>query len=182
MKKFDYSGLIKTIGEIKTSEIKMLNEELFSQKQHLADLENKVNTNGILEDWAELKHTCKQVGVRLCPHGGYNSVVNKNEEKIGTLIKGSCFRDNGCFSDNIQGNYYGFTFRNGNVVWGWFEKCNLYCSCKFETEGQEVVHKIKLLQNFLDTYEEYREVQLQRVIWAMGELAENVAKIRERIE
>ena len=49
----------------------------------------------------------------------------------------------------------------------------------FSNEKQEVVTKISILRKFLDTYKEYREIQLQRIIWAMGEIAENTKKIRE---
>lgn len=43
----------------------------------------------------------------------------------------------------------------------------------------EVKKKIHLLQAFLDSYWEYREIQLQRIFWAMGKMSEKTEKIRK---
>lgn len=182
MKRYDYSGLIKTIGEIKTNQVKALNEELLSQKQLLADLENKVITSGLLQDWTDLKVTCKQLGIRLCPYGGYNSVVGENEENCCLLMEDSYFRDSGEFSkrSGIHNFEYGFTFKGEQLIWKWF--VNDYfpvTQAEFKGETAEVKAKIHLLQAFLDTYGEYREIQLQRVFWAMGKLSEKTERIRE---
>lgn len=186
MKKFDYSGLIKAIGEIKTNETKALNEELFSQKQHLADLENKVTISGILKDWSDLKNTCREVGIRLFPLGSYNSVVDANEEKLERLMSQVCyFEDDGGFSKKcgVHNFKYGFTSKGEQIAWKWFIRgFSPITQLEFGSEMAEVKTKIFLLQTFLDTYEEYREVQLQRVFWAMGKLAEIVTEIRKRID
>ena len=183
MKRYDYSGLIKVIGEIKTNQTKAINEELLSQKQHLADLENEVITSGMLEDWVQLKNTCRQVGIRLFPYGGYNSVVNNNEENTGVLMNDSYFQDEGRFATRcgVHGNDYGFIYKDGKLVWHWWF-INSVVEDSFSSEKEEIATKISILQKFLDTYEEYREIQLQRVIWAMGEIAENTKKIREEIK
>ena len=183
MKRYDYSGLIKVIGEIKTNQTKAINEEIISQKQRLADLENEVITSGMLEDWTELKRTCRQVGIRLYPYGGYNSVVNKNEDNTEVLMNDSYFQDDGNFSTKcgLRNNNYGFIYEDGKLVWHWWFIHTVVWDC-FSSEKEEIATKISILQKFLDTYEEYREIQLQRVIWAMGEIAENTKKIREEIK
>ena len=38
-----------------------------------------------------------------------------------------------------------------------------------------------LLNKFLDTYQEYREIQLQRIIKKMGDIVDNTKKIRKEI-
>ena len=180
MKRYDYSGLIKVIGEIKTNQTKAINEELLSQKQQLADLENEVMTSGMLEDWTELKRTCRQVGVRLFPYGGYNSVVNKNEENTSVLMNDSYFQDNGMFATScgFHRYNYGFIYKDGSIVWQWWF-IGKTVNDSFCSEKEKIATKISILKKFLDTYEEYREIQLQRVMWAMGEIAENTKKIRE---
>ena len=171
MKRYDYSGLIKVIGEIKTNQTKAINEELLSQKQRLADLENEVIASGMLEDWTELKRTCRQVGVRLYPYGGYNSVVNKNEENTSVLMNDSYFQDGGSFSTRcgFHNNSYGFIYKDGKPAWHWWS-INSVVEESFSSEKEEIATKISILQKFLDTYEEYREIQLQRVMWAMGDV------------
>ena len=183
MKRYDYSGLIKVIGEIKTNQTKAINEELLSQKQRLADLENEVITSDMLEDWTELKRTCRQVGIRLFPYGGYNSVVNKNEDNTKVLMNDSYFQDEGNFSTRcgFRNNNYGFIYKDGKIVWHWWF-IGRVVEDSFSSEKEEIATKISILQKFLDTYEEYREIQLQRVIWAMGEIADNTEKIRKGIK
>lgn len=180
MKRYDYSGLIKVIGEIKTSQTKAINEELLSQKQHLADLENEVITSGMLEDWVQLKNTCRQVGIRLFPYGGYNSVVNKNEDNTKVLMNDSYFQDEGMFATScgVHRYNYGFIYKDGSIVWQWWF-IGKPVNDSFCSEKEKILTKISILEKFLDTYEEYREIQLQRVMWAMGEIAENTKKIRE---
>lgn len=183
MKRYDYSGLIKVIGEIKTNQTKAINEELLSQKQRLADLENEVITSGMLEDWVELKHTCRQVGIRLFPYGGYNSVVKANEKNTNVLMENSYFQDEGMFATpcGVHRHDYGFVYKDGKIVWQWWF-VGRSVNDSFCSEKEEISTKISILERFLDTYEEYREIQLQRVMWAMGEIAENTKKIREGIK
>ena len=183
MKRYDYSGLIKVIGEIKTNQTKAINEELLSQKQQLADLENEVMTSGMLEDWTELKRTCRQVGIRLFPYGGYNSVVNKNEENTSVLMNDSYFQDEGMFATScgFHRYNYGFIYKDGSIVWQWWF-IGKPVNDSFCSEKEKIATKISILKKFLDTYEEYREIQLQRVIWAMGEIADNTEKIRKGIK
>lgn len=183
MKRYDYSGLIKVIGEIKTNQTKAINEELLSQKQRLADLENEVITSGMLEDWVELKRTCRQVGIRLFPYGGYNSVVKANEKNTNVLMENSYFQDEGMFATpcGVHRHDYGFVYKDGKIVWQWWF-IGRSVNDSFCSEKEEISTKISILERFLDTYEEYREIQLQRVMWAMGEIAENTKKIREGIK
>lgn len=180
MKRYDYSGLLKVIGEIKTNQTKAINEELLSKKQRLADLENEVITSGMLEDWGQLKTTCRQVGIRLFPYGGYNSVVNKNEENTSVLMKNSYFQDEGMFATScgVHRYKYGFIYKDGSIVWQWWF-IGKPVNDSFCSEKEKIATKISILEKFLDTYEEYGEIQLQRVMWAMGEIAENTRKIRE---
>ena len=55
MKIYNYNGLLEAIGEINTSKAKAENARLMSKKQKLIDLENKVKSMGILDDWYDLK-------------------------------------------------------------------------------------------------------------------------------
>ena len=180
MKRYDYSGLIKVIGEIKTNQTKAINEELLSQKQQLADLEHKVITSGMLEDWTELKRTCRQVGIRLFPYGGYNPVTKSHEKTQTVLMNDSYFQDEGMFATScgVHRYNYGFIYKDGSIIWQWWF-IGKTVNDSFCSEKEKIATKISILKKFLNTYEEYREIQLQRVMWAMGEITENTKKIRE---
>ena len=95
----------------------------------------------------------------------------------------SYFQDEGRFARRcgVHGNDYGFIYKGGKLVWHWWF-INSVVEDIFSSEKEEIATKMSILQKFLDTYEEYREIQLQRVIWAMGEIAENTKKIREEIK
>ena len=95
----------------------------------------------------------------------------------------SYFQDEGNFSTRcgFRNNNYGFIYKDGKIVWHWWF-IGRVVEDSFSSEKEEIATKISILQKFLDTYEEYREIQLQRVIWAMGEIADNTEKIRKGIK
>lgn len=180
MKTYDYSGLLKAIGDIKTEQKKAINEKLFYKKQTLIDLENKIVSSGMLNDWVGLKRTCRQVGVRLCPYGGYNENVQ------GILMQyHDYYEDAGMFTKVISSgshwcDRFGFIFKDGQLIWKWWSMTKPFVN-EFTNEEEEVSTKIDILNIFLKTYEKYREIQLQRVFNAMGKLSEKTKQIREEI-
>ena len=166
MKKYDYSGLLKTIGELKVDKKKALNERLLSYKQQLIELENKVLFSGMLQDWVNLKQICKQSGVCL-------NLSNSKYDK---------YKGHGTFADFVLSSHnflhynFGFIFKDGNLIWRWDNS-----NAKFENEEYEIKTKMYLLNEFLDTYEKYREIQLQRIFDTMGSMSDEITKIREEI-
>lgn len=166
MKKYDYSGLLKAIGDIKTDKKKALNERLLSHKQQLTILENKVISSSMLQDWENLKNVCIQAGVNL------NLAHNKYDK----------YKGHGTFADFVLSSHnflhynFGFVFKDGDLVWRWDNT-----KAQFEDEEYEIKTKMYLLNEFLDTYEEYREIQMQRIFNAMGSISDETAKIREEI-
>ena len=166
MKKYDYSGLLKAIGELKTDKKKALNERLLSYKQQLIELENKVLFSGMLQDWVNLKQICKQSGVGL----------NLSNSKYDKYKGHGTFADFTLSSHNFLHYNFGFIFKDGNLIWRWANS-----NAKFENEEYEIKTKMYLLNEFLDTYEEYREIQLQRIFDTMGSMSDETAKIRKEI-
>lgn len=167
MKKYDYSGLLKSIGDMRTDREKAVNERLFSRKQQLLDLENKVVSSGMLEDWVGLKDVCRKAKVCLNPaENNYDNYKGNGVFGVYTIS-----------SYNYLSQDFGFILKDGNLVWKWENDKG-----RFESEEQEINIKIKVLNSFLDTYEEYRDFQLQRVFNAMGSMSDETAKIREEIK
>ena len=167
MKKYDYSGLLKAIGNIQTDQKKALNERLFSLKQQLADLENKVISSGMLQDWENLKNVCRKSGVCL----------NLSDSKYDKYKGHGTFADFARSSHNYLLYNFGFRLKDGNFIWKWDSP-----QAKFESEEYEIKTKMYLLNEFLNIYEGYREIQLQRVFDAMGSMSDKTAKIREEIK
>ena len=77
---YDYSDLLKMIANINTDKIIAKNERTMNNKNRLAKMENKLLTCGILNDWYDLKKSCKRLNVRLAPYG------NWDEETQGPLM------------------------------------------------------------------------------------------------
>lgn len=166
MKLYDYSGLLKAIGDIQADQKKALNERLFSHKQQLIDLENKVISSGLLQDWENLKSICRKAHVSL-------DVADTKLDfyKLNGLVA--------IYQLSVY-NYlhydFGFTYTNNKLIWQWVTPKG-----EFETEESEILCKLKLLNTFMDTYEEYRDIQLQRVFDKMGEVSDNTKEIRKEI-
>lgn len=167
MKRYDYSGLLKAIGDIQTDQKKALNERLFSLKQQLADLENKVISSGMLQDWENLKNVCIKSGVCL----------NLSDSKYDKYKGHGTFADFAMSSHNYLHYNFGFRLKDGNLIWKWDNS-----RAEFESEEYEIKTKMYLLNEFLNIYEGYREIQLQRVFDAMGSMSDKTAKIREEIK
>lgn len=69
---YDYSDLLKMIANINTDKIIAKNERTMNNKNRLAKMENKLLTCGILNDWYDLKKSCKRLNVRLAPYGNWD--------------------------------------------------------------------------------------------------------------
>ena len=109
---YDYSDLLKMIANINTDKIIAKNERTMNNKNRLAKMENKLLTCGILNDWYDLKKSCKRLNVRLAPYG------NWDEETQGPLMKdqnGKYFMNNGTFSICMSSgshwsDHFGFSY------------------------------------------------------------------------
>ena len=51
----------------------------------------------------------------------------------------------------------------------------------FDSEDTEINVKINLIETFMKTYEEYRNIQLQRLYAKMGNTIEEIVKIKNTI-
>lgn len=182
MKIYNYNGLLEAIGEINTNKAKAENERLMSKKTKLLDLENQIESMGILDDWYDLKCACKKANVRIMPYGRYD------EDKKGPLMN-SChyFQDNGIFGIDVNtstcyNDFFGFINRNrdGKISWI-FRHQGTTTTPRFKNEEQEISYKTEVLNKFLEMYEEYREIQLQRIFNAMGKITEETNKIRKEV-
>ena len=182
MKIYNYNGLLKAIGEINTNKTKAENARLMSKKQKLIDLENKVKSMGILDDWYDLKSACRKANVGIMPYGRYN------EDKKGPLMD-AChyFKDNGIFGIDTNtsmcyNDFFGFinSNRDGKISWI-FKHEGKITDTKLKNEEEEISYKIEALNKFLEMYEEYREIQLQRIFNAMGKITEETNKIRKEV-
>ena len=51
----------------------------------------------------------------------------------------------------------------------------------FDSEDAEINVKINLIETFMKTYEEYRNIQLERLYTKMGNTIEDILKIKNEI-
>ena len=78
---YDYNILLKVIKEAKTNKIIAENERTANKKNKLIKLEQELELSGLLDDWDDLKRTCREMEIRIMPYGGWD------EAKQGTLME-----------------------------------------------------------------------------------------------
>ena len=149
---YDYSDLLKMIANINTDKIIAKNERTMNNKNRLAKMENKLLTCGILNDWYDLKKSCKRLNVRLAPYG------NLDEETQGPLMKdqnGKYFMNNGTFSICMSSgshwsDHFGFSYYDKEKITDFEKKFNetytpeaikLFCSVSFQMKIQKLRQK-----------------------------------------
>lgn len=170
MKMFDYSELIRVIGNVEMREEKEAMMKVLSLKEKCMNLEHSLVESGIFDDWNRLKQLCTKAKVRLCVSNiGSNSMgirLNMNDYGYGKE-----YRDNGMFSmlmssGSSWGDYYGFVYEpDRGVVW---KTHHMTSSLLFEGFNEKQEEKkwstrIYLLETFRDTYEHYRNLQLKHI-------------------
>lgn len=178
---YDYSDLLKMIVNINTDKIIAENERTMNNKNRLAKMENKLLTCGILNDWYDLKKSCKRLNVRLAPYG------NWDEETQGPLMKdqnGKYFMNNGTFSICMSSgshwsDHFGFSYYDKEFEWNIWHSTDYVLFSKFSNEDSEIETKIKLIQLFLSHYEEYRSVQLDRINKKMSKISKETKEIKD---
>ena len=181
MRLYNYDNLLKTIREIKTSKIIAENERTINKKNKLLRMENELKSSGILDDWYDLKKICREFDIRIMPYGGWNEI------KQGALMNDfEYFRDNGTFaklmsSGSHWGDYFGFSYKDREFKWKIWHSTNTTLFNGFDSEDTEINVKINLIETFMKTYEEYRNIQLQRLYAKMGTTIEEILKIKNTI-
>jgi hypothetical protein len=169
MKIFDYSDLIRVINNV---ELREEQEKLVHQnnlKQQYEDLEYELVMSDIFADWYNLQKLCKKAGIRL-------SVSNQGKTSMGYIMNhpesySYCkeYKDDGlfCFCMSSGGHwsdYYGFKYDDEHGLHWLIQhstKSFLFYGFNSETEKYEI--KIKLLNKFKETYEDYRNFILSKV-------------------
>lgn len=170
MKLFDYSELVRVIDNVKVREEKERVMGILSLKEECETLEHSLIESGILDDWNRLKQLCAKAGVRLCvSHIGEHSIGYVLG--VGDFAYCNVYKDDGsiqkCMSSGSHwSDYYGFTYDPiKGIVWQISHTTSSYLFKGFR-EGQDeekYTTRIYLLETFRDTYEHYREFQLQKV-------------------
>lgn len=175
MERYDYSNLLNAISNIKTENEVALNDRLASRKNKLAKLTNKVEQSGILEDWCNLQQTCRKLDIRLLPLKGYNSLINENEEQ-GELRDCFDFHDKGYYG--YEGDRYTIVFKpTSDFSIKWFLRGDDF----LPNDEQIIMEKIRILKEFEEEYEKYRDFQLKRIYAVMSRLTEKTEKIKSEI-
>ena len=174
---YDYSSLLKVIRETKKNKIIAENERTASKKNMLVKMETELKSSGLLDDWYDLKRTCRELEIRIMPYGGWD------ESRKGLLMEDyEYFCDNGMFAQCMSsGSYwcdmFGFSYKDREFKWKITHNTSSTLFNGFENEDHEIDTKIKLIQLFMKRYEEYREIQLQRIYMKLGKTIEETVKI-----
>ena len=171
MKLFDYSELIRVIGNVEKREEQEKYSNLIDLNNKYISLRDEMIENGIFDDWYRLKELCNKAGVRLC-------VSHQGDESMGIVIGygdySYCkeYRDDGTFgicmsSGSSWSDYFGFKYNKHETINGfhwWIKHSGSYHGFEgFNTEEEEYQTKIDLLLAFKETYEKYRDYQLKKV-------------------
>lgn len=170
MKMFDYSELVRVIGNVEIREERERYEGVLKLKERYEELERSLVKSGIFDDWNRLKQLCAKAKVRLC-------VSHQSDHSIGCVLGVGDFKYCMEYSDHgrIQklmscgsswSDYYCFTYEaDKGVVWKVYHMTG-YGHFNGFSEGQEKEKyetRIYLLETFRDTYENYRKFQLQKI-------------------
>lgn len=176
---YNYDNLLNAVREIKTNKTIAENERTMNKRNKLLRLENELKSSGILDDWYDLKRTCRELSIRIMPYGGWD------ESQLGPLMEDyEYFEDNGTFSKCMSsGSYwcdmFGFSYKDREFRWKIWHTTNSTVFNEFQNDDAEIETKIKLIELFMKKYEEYRSVQLQRVYAKMGKTMEETMAIKK---
>lgn len=179
MKIYNYNNLLEMVREIKTNKIIAESERTLCKKEKLLRLENELKSSGMLDDWYDLKRTCRELSIRIMPYGGWD------ETKQGVLMEDyEYFQDNGTFSQCMSSgshwsDYFGFSYKDREFRWKIWHVTNSTLFNKFQSEDAEIDTKIRLIEIFMARYEEYRDIQLQRIYTKMGKTMEEIIEIKQ---
>ena len=179
---YDYSSLLKAVRETKTNKVIAENERTANKKNMLVKMENELKSSGLLDDWYDLKRTCRETGIRIMPYGGWD------EMKQGPLMENyDYFCDNGMFATRMSSgshwcDMFGFSYKNRKFRWKITHDTDTTFFNGFENDDVEIDTKIKLIQLFMKLYEEYRAIQLQRIYTKLGKMIEETVKINSELK
>lgn len=176
---YDYSNLLTTVRETNVKKIMAENERVLTKRAALLQLELELKESCLLADWYDLQKTCRETDIRIMPYGGWD------ELKKGPLMDDyRYFEDNGMFMDCISSgshwaDYFGFTYKDREFKWRIYHSTSSSLFRGFEDENTELDVKLKLIRLFMERYEEYRNIQLNRIYAKIGKVMEETAKIKK---
>ena len=169
MKLFNYDELVRVIGNVEDREERERNNDLINLKEKYKTLKRTLIESGILDDWSRLKQLCAKANVRLCvSHQGKLSmgcVINHPED----FKYCKEYKDNGTFrecmsSGSSWSDYFGFFYTTETGFnWNIVHTSSYHGFEWFKTEEDEYNTKIRLLETFKNTYENYRSFQLKKI-------------------
>lgn len=170
MKLFDYSELIRVIGNVEKREEKEKYSKIIDLKDKYISIRDEMIESGIFDDWYSLKKLCNKAGVRLC-------VACQGSTSMGIVLGYNdyayCkeYNDDGAFdismsSGSSWNDRFGFKY-NPEKGLNWFishsSNFHLFNGFGSDEMGREYQTKINLLLAFKETYDEYRDYQLKKV-------------------
>lgn len=179
MKLYDYTNLLDAVKEIKINKAIAENERTMNKKNKLLRLENELKSSGILDDWYDLKRICREFDIRIMPYGRWD------ETKHGKLMDDyGYFMDNGTFSICMSSgshwcDYFGFSYKDREFKWKIMHTTSIVLFDGFSDEDRRIDTKIRLIETFMKRYEEYRNIQLQRLYAKMGKTIEEIIEIKK---
>ena len=185
---YDYSNLLRAIDNAQLEEKKLKNHILANKKDELAELELEIQQSGILEDWYQLNEAMKKLKIRGCPYTGYKEKpIGGNADKftdgykfMETMSSGSYWRDEfGIDGFNI-GNRMGWDVHKVN--WVITHVTDSYLWEGFGANEKAMVDcKIRMLNQFKESYPIYREFKLKEVYAALGKQTETNEQLKTQI-
>ena len=174
----DYSNLLKAIDNAQLEEKKPRNHILANKKDELAELEMEIEQSGILEDWYQLCEVMQKLKVRGYPYTGYKEpVIGGDAYKftdgfrfMETMSSGSHWDDSFGIDGYNKGQSRGWV--RGKVNWKIVHVTSSHLWKEFRDENSEVLTKIRLLNQFRESYPIYKDFKLKEIYAALGKQME----------
>lgn len=170
---FNYDNLIQAIKNVELRETKERVDQLQCLKDKCEALETSLINDGIMADWYRLKLLCQHAHVRLC-------VSSQAQHSIGCVMGigdhtyCKSYQDNGWIAKRMSsGSHwlddYGFTYYpSKGIIWETHHLTTTHIFTGFDENNMNSVEKkysvrLELLEEFRDTYENYRKFLLNKV-------------------
>jgi len=179
---YDYSALIKKIDDLNTEKKKLINRSDENEKDQLVDLEARLMDNGMLQDWYDLVKVLRRAEVRGCPYpfkignecwfsDAYTFEIRVNSGSSGYREDWYGIKPNA----NNEIKYYEYSRGYGSE-----KKIDIFATYGNDPVMRKIRVKTKIITEFIENYELYRETKLKQLYEKIGEKEKEVSDLRDK--
>ena len=184
MKLYDYTALLNVIKEVDLSTSKLQNLKEVALKNKYLELEHKLLSSGILEDWCRLN----QLGYKDYYNRWKSTRLNEIYENSNNFFE---YDRHGEFnilmsSGSHWGDYLCLNpqrcINQGRIVWSIHHTTSYHSFEGFNDCEREYKTKIAMIEALMETYEDYRDYMLQKISEQLNKKVSNNANLKAEID